>query len=268
MRQDPWRSVLYGSALVFCSDCVGRQATGWISGPATCRWFGSRGRPVHGSASAISRSCPFRKSLARSDRFQAGLTVRISNSRFHLSNQQTERTKSLESVVRDGHVVCGLPQSSQGDLGRLARSPSRWEKDSRVGLRRTANNAARSSTARASDRPPAIVRRPRGVPLSQFLGASPTSAATVPRPGVPSSGSVASRVREATGPRPGRPRSSASRARQAGLASIASWSCRSSRSTFRVRGRSAPPGRRAPPSLQRDVSHAGHAERPMTSMPK
>ena len=75
--------------------------------------------------------------------------------------------------------------------------------------------------ARTVARPPGMVRRPRNVPLSQLIGATPTRAAILRRVSWPSSGSSAIRVRRVTGPTPGTRLSSSASSCQAGVLRIA-----------------------------------------------
>ena len=64
--------------------------------------------------------------------------------------------------------------------------------------------------------PPHMERLPRYLPLSRFIGATPTRAATWPRFKLPSSGRWVSRMEESTGPTPGTLRSKSSWARHRG----------------------------------------------------
>ena len=72
-------------------------------------------------------------------------------------------------------------------------------------------------TARISDRPPHVRRLPRYFPLSQFIGATPTSAAIDRRLSLPSSGRLASKDVDNTSPTPGTLRRRLSCSRQSGL---------------------------------------------------
>jgi hypothetical protein len=77
-----------------------------------------------------------------------------------------------------------------------------------------AHTVAMYRVALTPERPPQVVRTPRKVPESRFMGATPTRAARLLRSRLPSSGSSASKVTERTGPTPGTLWSNSSFSRQ------------------------------------------------------
>src|SRR5712672_3174536 len=85
-----------------------------------------------------------------------------------------------------------------------------------MGLARLATRAAIKSAVRTVGRPPAMERRPRIVPLSRLIGATPTRAAILRRSRRPSSGNSAIRVRRVAFPTPGTLASRSASACQAG----------------------------------------------------
>lgn len=86
-----------------------------------------------------------------------------------------------------------------------------------TGLKRIAVIIAIYKTARTSERPPQVRRFPRYFPLSQFIGATPTSAAIDRRSSFPSSGRLASKDVDNTSPTPGTLRRRLSCSLQSGL---------------------------------------------------
>ena len=113
---------------------------------------------------------------------------------------------------------------------------------------------------RMAVRPPETERLPRNAPLSRFIGATPTRAATWPRFKLPSSGRCVSRIEESTGPTPGTLRSRSSWARHRGderispvmslsrssICCLSHWMCSSTKGRTRLEA-----GRRR---LRSDVS--------------
>ena len=81
----------------------------------------------------------------------------------------------------------------------------RWYIPLSTGLWRMPVSAARYKAVRTSARPPHTERRPRRVPLSWLMGASPAKAAISRRLIWPSSGNSANRVKAVSVPTPGTP---------------------------------------------------------------